>query len=824
MKPRYCWICSLGLGLLALPFAGRLAQEASGEPTNTLPVITPETQSNAVAEAMADQTADTPEPTAEVDLADAVVQPLSAERPLPPGVKPTAPVAEVIRLAESGVDEGVMLAFVTNSVSAFNLTADDIIYLNDIGVPASVVTAMIQRDQALQGVSTNVPPAMIAGPTATAPTNQYAPVPEMAAPAPSEPAATRASEEMPVEAPVEAPAEVPVEAPPPTEYAQADYAVPLAAAPVYSTFYSALTPYGSWVDVSGYGPCWQPTVVVSNPNWQPYFDGGRWVYSDCGWYWLSDYSWGWAPFHYGRWFRHNRIGWCWAPGRVWGPSWVCWRYTTTHCGWAPLPPGAYYRHGTGLMFRGKPAGSTCAFGLGPRSFAVVPFNRFWDRQLPRHAVSHTQASQLLSRSVASSAFVAGNNRIMNNGLPPSRVVAATRTGLHRVAIRESNATATPGMRAERLEANGSRLSIAHPNLPQRTTTQPTSVERARTGSRHGSGSVVAGPTAPRSAPSQSLRPPSGAAAPQPASAERPATREGRRPAESTTAAKPATVAPAQTAAGSAAPPVLHGRSRSSEGARNSSGSAATEALPRGALVFSGRQDHTTATTHGQTPEARPQSLPSQPTATRYPSTSPTEMGPRPQTRANVASEAQRPSFAARSAPSPAPIDRQDAAPESRSTQASRPAAVPTYTPSRTFTGNRDLGQRTTSAQPPRATARTFASQPSVAQYQASPRPETSQRPQIQTRVAAEVQRPSYTAQPSPAPVRVERQYTAPAPRAVEAPRPAPAPSYTPQRSYSPPAAAPAQRSAAPSYSAPASRPSHSPAASSQNSSSGRRGR
>ena len=398
MKTRFCWICSLGLGLVALPFIGRFAQEASGEPTNTPPAITPEGQSNAVAEAAAYQAADPAELAPELDLADAAVEPISAEKPLPPNVKPTGPAAEVIRLAESGVDEAVMLAFVTNSTNIFNLGADDIIYLNDIGVPSSVVTAMIQRDQALQGVSTNNPPAMVAGPPATVPTNQFAPVPEVAAPAPIEPPPTQAPEEMPAEAP------------PPTEYIQTeyvptDYAPAVAEGPAYSTFYTSLAPYGSWVDVSGYGPCWQPTVVVSNPNWQPYFNGGRWVYSDCGWYWLSDYSWGWAPFHYGRWFRHNRIGWCWAPDRVWGPSWVCWRYTTTHCGWAPLPPGAHYRHGTGLMYRGRPAGSTCAFGLGPRSFAVVPFNRFWDHQLPRHALPHTQANQVLSRSVASSTFV-----------------------------------------------------------------------------------------------------------------------------------------------------------------------------------------------------------------------------------------------------------------------------------------------------------------------------------------------------------------------------------------------------------------------------------
>ena len=69
-------------------------------------------------------------------------------------------------------------------------------------------------------------------------------------------------------------------------------------APSVDVFYDSLSPYGTWVYVNGYGSCWRPTVVVANPGWQPYFDGGHWVYTDSGWYWMSDYSWGWAPLHW----------------------------------------------------------------------------------------------------------------------------------------------------------------------------------------------------------------------------------------------------------------------------------------------------------------------------------------------------------------------------------------------------------------------------------------------------------------------------------------------------------------------------------------------
>jgi len=37
---------------------------------------------------------------------------------------------------------------------------------------------------------------------------------------------------------------------------------------------------------------------------------------------LSDYKWGWAAFHYGRWFRDDRRGWLWKPGNEWGAAWL----------------------------------------------------------------------------------------------------------------------------------------------------------------------------------------------------------------------------------------------------------------------------------------------------------------------------------------------------------------------------------------------------------------------------------------------------------------------------------------------------------------------
>jgi hypothetical protein len=103
-------------------------------------------------------------------------------------------------------------------------------------------------------------------------------------------------------------------------------------------FYGTLAPYGEWVYVDGYGRVWRPSVAVVGPGFRPYGPGGYWVYTDYGWSFESDWSWGWAPFHYGRWYLDGGYGWVWVPGTVWAPAWVSWRYGGGYVGWAPLPP------------------------------------------------------------------------------------------------------------------------------------------------------------------------------------------------------------------------------------------------------------------------------------------------------------------------------------------------------------------------------------------------------------------------------------------------------------------------------------------------------
>ena len=101
-------------------------------------------------------------------------------------------------------------------------------------------------------------------------------------------------------------------------------------------FTAELAPYGQWVD-SKFGRAFRPDV---SQDWRPYVNGG-WGENRL---WISNDPWGWATDHYGRWGFDDRIGWVWAPGTEWAPSWVAWREDSARnvAGWAPVPPGVNY--------------------------------------------------------------------------------------------------------------------------------------------------------------------------------------------------------------------------------------------------------------------------------------------------------------------------------------------------------------------------------------------------------------------------------------------------------------------------------------------------
>ncbi len=115
-------------------------------------------------------------------------------------------------------------------------------------------------------------------------------------------------------------------------------------------FRGALDPYGTWADDPTYGTVWVPSPSAVGPDFAPYQTAGHWEYDD-DYVWVSDYAWGWAPFHYGRWVYGGGVGWEWIPGRAYAGAWVSWRYGRGdwgYVGWAPLAPTWCWRSGVAV--------------------------------------------------------------------------------------------------------------------------------------------------------------------------------------------------------------------------------------------------------------------------------------------------------------------------------------------------------------------------------------------------------------------------------------------------------------------------------------------
>lgn len=227
-------------------------------------------------------------------------------------------------------------------------------------------------------------------------------------------------------------------------------------------FHPALDAHGAWVDDPVYGTVWVPNRAEVGVDFVPYGSGGHWVYGD-DYVWASDYEWGWAPFHYGRWVLLDGRGWSWIPGRQYAPAWVEWRTGDAYVGWAPAPPMYVWRGGVAV---------TAGFQPPPPRYVFCPHAEVFSPTPARVIVTGPRALQIQAHTQV---FVApgGAGPVHPGpppatlGIPPARVAHATghepgldkaqgfahpdtaeRLGAHPPAARVA-ATASPGQRPDR---------------------------------------------------------------------------------------------------------------------------------------------------------------------------------------------------------------------------------------------------------------------------------------------------------------------------------------------------------------------------------------
>lgn len=426
---------------------GRALSQSSAQEASAPPVASPTAAGSVVSgsstEVGAPTSLDMPAPEGESGSIPPVVPVVVPDLP--------KPVADIVLLAQRTLSESVLVHFVDTLQEPFELDGEQVIYLSDLGIPDGVISALLRRSQILAGrgpVVSEEP--MIAELSQPETQPETAPQVQLSEPTAAQYRATFQAPE--ANAPVYGqpqPVAPPVQqAGPAPEMAQA----PAVQAPTqqvtYNVFYESLSPYGNWVQAPSYGWVWQPTVAVVNPGWQPYVHGGRWMWSDYGWYWNSTYSWGWAPFHYGRWHQSGLHGWVWVPGRTWGPAWVAWRYDSAYCGWAPLPPEAYWSPGIGFSWSSRGSRVGIGFGIGVSAWAVAPWGGFCAPRLPavclpRHSTGHFVNNTSIKVSEGQAVNIVGNNNtvIINNAVSRDQVQRHVRDEIRKVAITDAP---TPG--------------------------------------------------------------------------------------------------------------------------------------------------------------------------------------------------------------------------------------------------------------------------------------------------------------------------------------------------------------------------------------------
>jgi hypothetical protein len=246
---------------------------------------------------------------------------------------------------------------------------------------------------------------------------------------------------------VESPAPAPAPPPPPPAVS-------------YQSFYDALSPYGQWINNPDYGYVWMPTVA---PDFTPYGSNGHWVYTDEGWTWDSDYPWGWAAFHYGRWFFEDGYGWMWIPGNEWAPAWVSWRRSPDYYGWAPLGPQVSISASYGGSYNPPPH----YWHFVPQQYVARPQvnNYFVSEQQNVTIVRNTTIirNTTINNTTVNNTTVINNNAnnrvTVNNyagGPDPAEVSRVSGAPLRPIPLRESN---HPGE-----NSGGGAFSIYRPRI------------------------------------------------------------------------------------------------------------------------------------------------------------------------------------------------------------------------------------------------------------------------------------------------------------------------------------------------------------------------
>lgn len=233
-----------------------------------------------------------------------------------------------------------------------------------------------------------------------------------------------------------------------------------------SFFYSYLSDYGIWVYYPPYEYVWVPQVT--GYGWRPY-TYGHWVWTDCGWTWVSRFEWGWAPFHYGRWGWNAELGWFWVPGTVWAPAWVTWRHSTLYVGWAPLPPGVRFVREVGV--------TSLPFSLPVTFWVFVEGRYFLDSPVYRYVLPYERNTTLIRLTLIKTNIIVRDRRVINQGIDIGFVRRVTGRSVTRYELKNARSPQPSKVKLRRIEVYRPSLSENQAAKPGRIYKKEEAAER-----------------------------------------------------------------------------------------------------------------------------------------------------------------------------------------------------------------------------------------------------------------------------------------------------------------------------------------------------------
>ncbi|WP_158989844.1 DUF6600 domain-containing protein [Mucilaginibacter sp. L196] len=223
-------------------------------------------------------------------------------------------------------------------------------------------------------------------------------------------------------------------------------------------FYDQLAPYGTWVQDDYYGDVWIPNV---DEDFRPYATNGYWAQTEYGNTWVSDYPWGWATFHYGRWHFDDYYGWEWIPGHHWAPAWVSWRHGGGYYSWAPLDAGISISISIGGGYNAPNNYWVCA----PERYMNSP--RIYNYYAP-----HTQVVNIIRNTTIINNTYVYNNQTYATGPRPADIQRITRRP---VTVYKINNASRPGAAS----VGHNAINIFRPAVNQTANARPARVVNAQ---------------------------------------------------------------------------------------------------------------------------------------------------------------------------------------------------------------------------------------------------------------------------------------------------------------------------------------------------------